>query len=865
MVSELPRKLVGIVAVLLLAFLLWLLALFSSRMLWWKHLANRKLVTLEVTPPANLSRSANATQELFSIIHGLRLSRTRLHTLLKREIVLSFEIVSSKAGGIRFLIKVSNRDAGSLQKTITSYYPQIKIKETQDDTPSGLRVIEFKQSHHFAFPLKSSDYLDAHDPIAYLAGAMTNLDDDEQIRLQLIVSPVELPEAKSLSRKILRNDDLLSQLQNPLHLPFVGGILQLVSRMLFAATDLVSDAYHGPARQATSISPQARDVYEKIQVSSRKKPARTLSAFESELMESMHRKLNQPMYKAAIRVALHTKDAVTFRERSAALKSALQTYQVPSYQSIRPKPDLPWLRVLRSYAFRNRLPVFNENRSIVVASSELASLYHFPSSVVRPDNIVSSLSRTLAAPVSLKQGRPLDVLIGNNEHHGVSTPIGLTALERERHLYIIGGTGNGKTTMLFYGILQDIQSGKGIAVLDPHGDLAERILRYIPESRIEDVIYMNPDDLSFPIGVNLLELPEGLKGDDLPREKDLITEATISVLRKVFSDDDTGGHRIEYILRNSIQTALTLESPTLFTIFELLNNAKYRRKVVKTLTDQNLKDFWDNELGKAGEFQRVKMAAGITAKIGRFLFSASARRVLEQPKSTINFEDVIANHKILICNFSKGLLGEDTSSLFGTTILAKLQTAALRRARISEQSRIPYYLYVDEFQNFATMSFVQMLSEARKYKLFLTMAEQSTSQQDQQRLVDIILANVGTIVCFRSGSPADERLVLPLFSPFIDQGEIANLPAYSYFIRIAAINAQEPMSGITVLVEDKGSEAIAQRVIDSSRNNYAKNMSNEASNEINTDLHDSAPTNRRKPKRLARKRTETSEVVSSLK
>jgi hypothetical protein len=216
------------------------------------------------------------------------------------------------------------------------------------------------------------------------------------------------------------------------------------------------------------------------------------------------------------------------------------------------------------------------------------------------------------------------------------------------------------------------------------------------------------------------------------------------------------------------------------------------------------------------------MAAGITAKIGRFLFSASARRVLEQPKSTINFEDILASGKILICNFSKGLLGEDTSTLFGTTVLAKLQTAALRRARISQDDRTPFYLYVDEFQNFATTSFVQMLSEARKYKLFLTMAEQSTSQQDQQRLVDIILANVGTIVCFRSGSPADERLVLPLFMPFIQQGEIANLPAYSYYARIAAVEAQEPMSGVTVVVEDSGSDEVARQVITSSRALYAK-------------------------------------------
>ena len=167
-------------------------------------------------------------------------------------------------------------------------------------------------------------------------------------------------------------------------------------------------------------------------------------------------------------------------------------------------------------------------------------------------------------------------------------------------------------------------------------------------------------------------------------------------------------------------------------LFELLNDAKYRRKVVKTLEDKSLIDFWNNELGKAGDMQKVKMAAGITAKNGRFLFSASARRMIEQPKSTINFEDILAGRKILVCNFSKGLLGEDTSALFGTTVLAKLQTASLRRARIGQGERTPYYLYVDEFQNFATTSFVQMLSEARKYKLFLTMAEQSTSQQDEQ-------------------------------------------------------------------------------------------------------------------------------------
>jgi len=463
-------------------------------------------------------------------------------------------------------------------------------------------------------------------------------------------------------------------------------------------------------------------------------------------------------------------------------------------------------------------PAFKPN---YFSSNELAGLFHFPHSLSgKTDNVVKSLSKTLAAPLSLKDGRKLDVMVGVNKHHGTQTQIGLTSNERERHMYVIGGTGNGKTTLLKYQIVQDILEGRGLAVVDPHGDLAEEILGYIPPERIKDVIYINPDDLSRPVGINLLELPMGLTGDDLLREKDLVTESTVSVLRKIFSEDDNGGHRIEYVLRNTIQTALTMDSANMFTIFRLLNDAKFRKGVVNRLEDEDLKIFWKNEIGKAGEMQRVKMAAGITAKIGRFLFSASARRMLEQDVSTVDFDTAMDEKKIIICNFSKGLLGEDTSMLFGVTILAKLQLAALRRARIQQTDRLPYFLYVDEFQNFATMSFVQMLSEARKYKLFLIMAEQSTQQQADQRLVDIVLANVGTVIAFRTGSPADERLILPLFKPYVTEGELSHLPAYTFYCRISAIEAQEPMSGETVLLESKPNLNVAGAVKQASREVY---------------------------------------------
>lgn len=797
--------------------LYWLLVAIRT-LLNRRYLLSRHMVWLEITPPANIAKTPEATEQLFSVIHGARAARSMKERLLARSPVTSFEIVSTRKDGIRYLLYIEASYATNIHKAIASYIPDSKVQEVNRDDEVVDRVIEFKQTGHYVLPLTLTAAFEQHDPLSYVIGAMTRLHDDEQITLQLVATPVRLREADKLSHRILNNENILQQVSSR-QLPFIGRLMAVFSKATTGLTDLTGEVYMGTTYGYKEYYGSKPRNAQQARVALSDRPARTLSAFELELMETMHRKVVQPLFRVNVRVLVTSPEAAS---HVAALKSSLDGFSVPPYQALKAKTGIVALNTLRRRLALRRLPSLSGHSALILASSELASLYHFPSSLIsKTDNLITSLSRTLPAPVSLKSGKKLAITIGENRHHGTVTPIGLTEAERERHMYIIGGTGNGKTTMLFYKIMQDIIAGNGTAVLDPHGDLAERILRYIPAERVKDVVYINPDDLTHPIGMNLLELSPDLKGDDMLREKDLITEATISVLRKIFSDDDTGGHRIEYVLRNTVQTALTLERPTLFTIFELLNDAKYRRKVVKQLEDKSLKDFWDNELGKAGDMQKVKMAAGITAKIGRFLFSASARRMLEQPKSTVNFEDILAERKILICNFSKGLLGEDTSTLFGTTVLAKLQTAALRRARLSQGDRTPFYLYVDEFQNFATMSFVQMLSEARKYKLFLTMAEQSTSQQDEQRLVDIILANVGTVVCFRSGSPSDERLVLPLFMPYIEQGEIANLPAYSYYVRIAAVNAQEPMSGMTVVIENQGSEAIAQQVIASSRQLYA--------------------------------------------
>ena len=715
-----------------------------------KRVYQQRSVFIEVTPPHTSSRTPEAMEHFFNMLHSAGAAQKFKHKLIRRNNIFSLEVISTRRGGVRYVIGTSVREADSIERSIASLLSDSRVKRVEDpllDKSSFTKVKDFKQTKHYAFPIRTVSTFEKHDPIAYIAGAMNRLSDNEQVAFQLVISPAR-----------------------------VRNMAAIVER------------YH--------------EFYK--------------------VSDATHNKGYGHLFRCELRVRVVAASSDSEEERLHGIESAITSFNIPKVQALKTRSNFP--QVLRGrfreWMFTHRMPSLIIRNSNVFSSLELANLYHFPALDTTVDNLVVSLSRTLAPPLSIVNNTSYDVILGRNFHRGIYTEIGLTAKEREKHIFIIGGTGNGKTTMLEYSIIQDIQNGKGVAIVDPHGDLAESLLCSIPKEREEDVIYFNPDDLSYPIGLNMLELTPNLEEDDALRERDLVTESVVSIFRKIFSEDDSGGHRIEYVLRNAIHTALTVEDATLFTIYNLLNDPTYRKSVVAKLENKDLKNFWRNEMGKAGGMQQVKMVAGITAKIGRFLFSASAKRVLEQPKSTINFDEIL-NGKILICNFSKGLIGEDTSELFGITVLAKLQLAALRRARLSQNERIPFYLYVDEFQNFATPSFTQMLSEARKYKLFLTMAEQSTSQQSDSRMVDVILANVGTVISFRSGNPSDEKRLLPYFKPYLEEGDIASLPSFNFYIRISAVKIQEAFSGETVVSTINNDAEKRNLIIEFSRLNNA--------------------------------------------
>ena len=768
-----------------------LIILTIRKILLIKKSLNEKSILLELTPPAFTEKSAYTTQQLFAVIHNLAETKTFLDRLLGRKNIFSFEIVSTLDKGIRYLVRTTSEEANNIKRNLLSYMFQVSVKALDEYLPKNIekhtqfhtKVVEFKLKRHFAYPLEKQNILKEHDPVAYITGMMTKLSPRELVSFQIVLAPTQKRETSIIKGKILRGEDVLGYLNRIIKLPTIH---------------ILQPSYN-----------QAKQV-------------RTINSFQQQIVKSIEEKIDQSLFETRLRLLVIVKDKKDLNERIKGFRSSLAVFSVPSYQSFQKKRTLFGKLLLLNFKKR-LLSIVSNSSPYLLSASEISDLYHFPfTSVTQTENIVKVHSKELPAPLSLKKENNLDVVFAKNTYAGSATDIGLTKEERFRHMYIIGATGTGKTTMILSMAAQDIKNGKGVAVVDPHGDLAESLLLSIPKSRTDELIYFNPDDIKYPIGVNLLELTPGLDEDNQLREKELITESVISLFRKIFAEVwSAHAHRLEYTLRNTIQTALTLENPTIFTVYNLLTNPDFQKQTTNNLEDENLKNFWKYEFGKAGDYQKVKMIGRATSRIGRFLFSPSAKRILEQTKSTINFDEILDDGKILICNLSKGKLGEDTSEVLGILTLTKIQLAALKRARTVSEKRKPFYLYVDEFQNFATPSFIQMLSEARKYKLNLVMAEQSTSQQKDRNLVNVILANVGTVVSFRSANPEDEKLMLPQFAPYVENNEIANLPSFRFYAKIGAINPEEPFSGITVPVNIKADQSKMDNLIQSSRDLYA--------------------------------------------
>ena len=457
------------------------------------------------------------------------------------------------------------------------------------------------------------------------------------------------------------------------------------------------------------------------------------------------------------------------------------------------------------------------HQPFALSQEELATVFHFPTATVTSPSLQWVTSRKIEAPYNLPTAEPDITLLGKTNFHHSNVPYGLRPADRARHVYIIGKTGMGKSTLLENMIFSDIQAGKGVGVIDPHGDLAEAVLRFIPSSRTNDVVWVDPSDRDWPIAFNMLE------GKNT-EQRELIASGMIGVVKKL--NIDSWGPRLEHFLRNTLLALVEAPDTTMLGVTRMLVDPAYRQKVLKFVTNIEVRNFWEKEFSALAPQKLAEAVGPIQNKVGQFLSTPFIRNILGQPKSTLDLRFAMDKKKIVIVNLSKGKIGEDNAALLGSMLITKFQIDAMSRADTPESERVPFHLFVDEFQNFATDSFATILSEARKYKLNLTMANQFIAQMSED-VAAAVFGNVGSLAVFQVGVDDAKVLAEQFDEEVVSLNDLTNLPKYSIYNRILVDGMPTPVFSANTLpppeLPDESSQAErCQKILAFSRQRYAK-------------------------------------------
>ncbi|MBI1813121.1 type IV secretion system DNA-binding domain-containing protein [Candidatus Peregrinibacteria bacterium] len=534
-------------------------------------------------------------------------------------------------------------------------------------------------------------------------------------------------------------------------------------------------------------------------------------------------KMNHLLFLCNIRVSViaDAEDEQEARAKVEEIASSFRQFTLPQCNGFRHK-------AIRSHA---QIPSGFVESPYVLSAEELATIWHVPNILVKTPNIDWVLSKQLEPPVDLpisstpdpssKGGGGNDpdlTILGQAVFRGHHETFGIRPDDRRRHIYIIGKTGMGKSTLLENMIFSDIHAGKGVAVVDPHGDLVEAVLRFIPAKRSNDVILFDPADKEFPVSFNMLQCENA-------EERVLVVSGLMSVFKKLWPEAFSG--RMEYILRNTLLALTEAENQSMLGIMRMFSDASFRAKILERVSNHMVKSFWQDEFTTWSEKYQTEALAAIQNKIGQLLSAPLIRNIVGQVVSKLDIRHAMDTGKIILMNLSKGKLGEDNSAFLGSMFVTKFQLDAMSRADVPENDRRDFYLYVDEFQNFATESFATILSEARKYRLNLTMAHQYVGQLLLQNgntaLRDAVFGNVGSIVCFQVGSDDAEPLS-EQFEEMVLPKDILSLPKYHAYMRLMIKGIpSKPFSVRTLPPPDfRQDEGRMEKIKNLSRERYAE-------------------------------------------
>lgn len=741
------------------------------------------LLILEI-PRAN-DKSELAAEQMFASLHGILRDAKELKANNGYQEHLSFEI-ASVGGRIRFYVWTPRALRNFVESQIYSQYPTVQIHAAEEDYVMHERhhsvtyTSEISLTDTEFLPIKTFQSFEV-DPLAGITGTLAKLEDtNDEIWIQILTRPIADDWHKS-------SDSWINTVRNG------GGFGGFSFNGRWFAQLLI--ALWQPPEDSKSATVKELSDRDKTRIAEAEKKAAKLG------------------YQVKIRVAYLGESTTDAKLRMQAIIGTFKQFNSTNLNGFRMTNDSFKKEELSKYKLR-----LFADRGYILNIEEVASVFHLPHTNVETPNIVWASNKTAEPPAKLPVLTGNDAIdenisaFGLTNFRGINHQFGMLRYDRSRHVYIIGQTGAGKSGLLELFALSDIFHGQGYAIIDPHGDFAINNMKFIPESRLKDVVYFNPADTANPIGFNPLEVTN-------PNQKTNISSEVIGVLKRMFGD--SWGPRLEYILRYTILALLDRPEPTMLDITRMLTDKKFRKETLTYCTDTVVLQFWNVEFASWQDKFVAEAIAPVLNKVGAFTANPVIRNIIGQPHSTFNIRQIMDEGKILIVNLSKGLIGEDNAAILGSFLVTKIQLAAMSRSDIADiKDRRPFYLYVDEFQNFATDSFATILSEARKYGLNLTVANQYISQMSET-VRDAVFGNVGTVISFRV-SADDSPILAKQFEPQFEANDLLQMHNRNFIINMVINGEKAPAFSASTLNLPKAQHDHTAEIIAYSRLHYSR-------------------------------------------
>lgn len=740
--------------------------------------------------PEAWKEEIGAMEQLLTTIAHIREHKSFWKTILYGEPQITLEL-AKPAGGeeILFYIAVPKKFRANVEKQVTSYFQNASIDKADDYTifspgsETAMSILTLKDTH--ALPIKTYEMMEV-DPLNEISNALSNLKNIQEGACMQIILTKAPAGWSSKGRQIAHKMQQGKRLKDVYTPSVVGKIGKGIGNVV-----------------STASSPKKKeDAY-------REKDVVQLTPEEQELVKAIELKTTKTAFSVNIRLIASAESQSRAEEILGHMENAFSQFEYRNVNHFQVRKRTQKKEIAYRYIFR----IYNKKNAPILNSEELASLFHLPISTTETPKIKWLKSGAAPPPTNIPEE---GLILGYNEYRGSRKEIRLSDNDRRRHLYTIGQTGTGKSTFLQEMVKQDVQNGKGVCFLDPHGDAIEDILTAVPKERAEDVVYFDPSDTERPFGLNMLEY-------DRPEEKTFVVNEMINIFDKLYDLKATGGPMFEQYMRNAM--LLIMEDPasgsTLMEIPKVLADDDFRRMKLSRCQNPVVKDFWTNEAEKAGgEAALANMVPYITSKLTSFLSNDMMRPIIAQQKSTLDFREAMDSGKIVLINLSKGRIGELNSYLLGMVIVGKILMSALSRVDIAEDERRDFYLYIDEFQNVTTDSIAQILSEARKYHLNLIIAHQFIGQLSED-ISKAVFGNVGSVAAFRVG-PEDAEFLEKQFEPIFTSNDLVNVDNYKCFMRLLINSESAKPFNMNTMPPTEGNVEISKHLKELSRLKYGR-------------------------------------------